>query len=104
MEVLPDLTNDLLMWTAVVGFLLPNAVAIVNRPGFSPAVKGLITLVVCIIAGGGTAWFNDAFTGRGIVSSCLVVAVMTLVSYQNLWKPSGITPAIERATSPDPLR
>lgn len=105
MEVLPDLTNDTLMWATLVGFLLPNAVAIVNRPRFSPAVKAVITLVVCLIAGGGTAYLNGAFTDRGIISSVLVVGIMTLVTYQTLWKPSGIAPAIERKVlAGDPMR
>lgn len=100
MEVLPDLNNDLLMWNLLVGFLLSNAVALVNQPRWSPAAKAFITLIVCVIAGAGTAWFNGAFTGRGILSSVLVVAVLTLFTYQALWKPSGIAPGIERGTSP----
>lgn len=104
MQVLPDLSNDLLMWNLLVGFLLPNAVAVVNQPGWSRATKAVWTLIVCVLAGAGTAWFNGAFTGRGVVSSILVIAVLALVTYQTIWKPSGIAPAIERATSPDPLR
>jgi hypothetical protein len=101
MEVLPDLSNDLLMWNMLVGFLLPNAVAVVNQPRWSPVAKGVMTLIAVVLAGGGTAWFNGAFTGRGILSSVLVVGVLALVTYQTLWKPSNIAPAIERGTSPD---
>ncbi len=105
MEVLPDLTNDTLMWATLVGFLLPNAVALVNRPQFSPTVKAIITLIVCLIAGGGTAYLNGAFTDRGVISSVLVVGIMTLLTYQTIWKPSGIAPAIERKVlAGDPLR
>lgn len=105
MQVLPDLTNDTLMWGLLVGFLLPNAVAVVNRPHFSPVAKGIITVIVCVLAGGGTAYFNGAFTGRGILSCALVVGVMALTMYRTLWRPTGIAPAIERnVLGGDPLR
>lgn len=101
MEVLPDLSNDMLMWNLVVGFLLPNGVAVVNQPRWSPIAKGIVTLIIVTLVGAGTAYFHGELTGRGIVSSILVVAVLTIVTYQTLWKPSGIAPAIERGTSPN---
>lgn len=98
-EVLPDITNDTLMWTFLVGVLLPNGIALVNQTRWSATAKGIVALIISGLAGAGTAYFNDAFTGRGIVSSILVVGVMAWTTYQTFWKPSGIAPAIERATS-----
>lgn len=102
MEVLPDLSNDLLMWTLLIGALLPVAIAVPNQTQWSRTAKGIVTLLICVLVGAGTAYFNGAFSGRGIISCVLVVAVMALFTYQTFWKPSGIAPAIEGATTPGP--
>ncbi len=102
MEVLPDLTNDLLMWTLLVGALTPLVIAIPNQTHWSKTAKGIVTLLICILVGGGTAYFNHAFTGRGIVSCVLIVAVMAVFTYHQFWKTTGIAPALERATTPGP--
>lgn len=104
MDVLPDLSNDLLMWTLVVGGLLPLVIAFVNQSGWSGPAKAIVTIVVCTIVGAGTAWFNGAFTGRGVISSVLIVLTMALFTHSTIWRPSGITPGIERATSSTPSR
>lgn len=99
MEILPDITNDLLMWNALVGAVLPAVIAFINQYHWSPQAKGIVSLLVSILAAGGTAWFNGAFTGRGVLSSILVVATLAYNTYRTFWQPSGIAPAIEKATS-----
>jgi hypothetical protein len=99
-EILPDITNDLLMWNALVGVLLPMVIAFVNQAHWSPTAKGIVSLILAIVAAGGTAWFNGAFTGRGVLSSILVVATLAYNTYRTFWQPSGIAPAFERATTP----
>ncbi|MFJ8606389.1 hypothetical protein ACIRH0_04245 [Streptomyces sp. NPDC093675] len=47
----------------------------------------------------GTAYFAHSFDGKLIVTDILIAALAIGVAYHTLWKPSGIAPRIERATS-----
>jgi len=87
------------LWAAALAVVLPPLIAIIQQPRWSGAVKGLFMLLVAAADGLGTAYFNDAFHGRTIVS-CIMLAVIVIgTTYHILWKPSGIAPGIERATS-----
>ncbi|MFF5404635.1 hypothetical protein ACFY8K_16660 [Streptomyces misionensis] len=87
------------LWAAGLGYVLPPVIAIVNQPRWSSAVKGLLMLVVAVLDGLGTAYFNDQFTGKTIVTCMLTAAIAIGVAYHTVWRPSGIAPGIEQATS-----
>lgn len=87
------------LWAAALGYVLPPAIAVVNQPRWSGAVKGLLMLVVAVLDGLGTAYFNDQFHGKTIVTCVLTAAISIGVAYHTVWKPSGIAAGIERATS-----
>ncbi|MFJ5967873.1 hypothetical protein [Streptomyces sp. NPDC093060] len=91
--------TDAELWAAGLGFVLPPVIAIVNQPRWSGAVRGLLMLAVAAVVGLGTAYFNGDFDGKPIVTCMLVAAVTIGTSYHTVWKPSGIAPGIERATS-----
>lgn len=88
------------LWSAALAVVLPLAIAVVNQPRWSSAVKGLLMLLVAAGDGLGTAYFNDSFHGRTVVSCVLLAVIVIGTTYRTLWKPSGIAPAIERVTSP----
>jgi hypothetical protein len=87
------------LWAAALAVVLPPIIAIINQPRWSSAVKGILMLVVATLDGLGTAYFNDSFHGRTIVSCILIAVIIIGATYHTLWKPSGIAPGIERATS-----
>lgn len=91
--------TDAQLWAAALAVVLPPIIAIVNQPRWSGAVKGLFMLLVAVLDGLGTAYFNDEFDGKRIVSCVLIAVILIGASYHTLWKPSGIAPGIERATS-----
>ncbi|WP_432019925.1 hypothetical protein [Streptomyces sp. 1222.5] len=91
--------TDAQLWAGALGYLLPLAIAVVAQPRWSGAVKGLLMLVVAVLDGLGTAYFNGDFDGKPIITCILVAAVAIGVAYHTVWKPSGIAPGIERATS-----
>ena len=95
-----EVVTDAQMWALVVGFVSPLLIATIQQPRWSNPVRVGVAAAWSILAGGGTAWFNDEFTGRGILSSALVVLVTAIATYQHLWKPAHITTRIEAATSP----
>lgn len=91
--------TDLLMYSALVGFLLPPVLAIVIQSSWSQRAQAVVAFLACLIAGAGTAYFEADLDGRTWVSSALVVLTTGLATYRNFWKPTGIAPAIEARTN-----
>ncbi len=93
--------SDLLMWSAIVGFVAPPVVALVQQPSWTRPVRAIVTLIFCLILGAGTAYFNGALNGRNWISCVLVVFVAAIAAYGGFWKPTRIATSIETATSPN---
>ncbi|MFI1535588.1 hypothetical protein [Streptomyces anandii] len=91
--------TDAQLWAAALGYLLPPLMAVVIQPRWSGPAKGLFMVLVAAGDGVGTAYFTHEFDGRPIVTDVLIAAVAIGVAYHTLWRPSGIAPRIERATS-----
>lgn len=94
--------SNLVMWTALVGTLMPVLIAFVNRTTWSSGTKATVALVSSAVAGIATAWLNGELAGRDVIAAVLVAATATTVAYHAWWKPTGIAPALEEATSPTP--
>jgi hypothetical protein len=94
--------SNLDMWSALVGSLMPPVVAVANRPTWRPWVKGAVTIGSCLVAAVVTAYLNGTASGGDLTRSGLVVALTAVGTYRVFWRPSGIAPAIEKATSPAP--
>ncbi len=94
--------TDLQMWSLIVGVLAPLVYAIVQQPKWPRPVRAIVMVLLTVLVGGGTAYFNGDFNGRSIVSSVLLVFVSAITAYHGLWKPTGVAPAIERTTSGAP--
>jgi ABC-type Fe3+-siderophore transport system permease subunit len=93
-------TMSLEMLSALVGSLLPMLVAVVNRSHWAPAVKGLVVVLSSVAAGAVTAWLAGSLTGLRWTESALIIVGAAVVAYRHFWQPTGIAPAIERATTP----
>lgn len=96
--------SDAELWAAALAVVLPPVIAIVNQPRWSGAVKALFMLLVATLDGLGTAYFNDSFHGRTIAGCILLAVIIIGATYHTLWRPSGIAPGIERATSTNSAR
>jgi len=93
-----QLSSDAQMWSLVVAFFLPVAIAVIQRQAFSSALRATITFLVSGVAAAGTAYFTDGLTGGNLIHSGLIILVGTIAVYQGLMKPTGIAPAVEAAT------
>lgn len=91
--------DELTMWSLIVGFASPLLIAVVQQPKWSNATRAVVTALIAVLLGLGTAYFNDMFSGQDIVGSVLVVLVSAITTYKGLWHPVGLAPAIENATS-----
>ena len=87
------------MWSLIVGFLLPPAIAVVQQPRWSEPVRAIVMFVVCLIAAAGTAYFQGDLTGRRWIQAALLIVVATIATFKGLWKPTRVAPEIEAATS-----
>ena len=94
--------TDLQLWTAILGFFLPLAVAAIQQPKWSDPVRAVTTFILCVLTAAGTAYFQGALTGQRFATALLFVFFSVITAYRGLWKPSGATQAIENATSPGP--
>lgn len=93
--------SDLTMWSLLVGFFLPLAIAFVQQPKWSNSVRAAVSFVLCALAGVGTAYFNGTLgDGRSVISAVLLVLVTALSTFRSFWKPTQIAPNLERITSP----
>lgn len=92
--------DDVSLWYLLVGFFLPVAVAFIKQPGWSKKTTTLVAFLLFAIVGAVTAYLLEAFTGRTVVSSILLVAALALVFYQGFWKPTGIDRKVTTTTSP----
>ena len=94
--------SDLAMWSLLIGAILPVLVSVIKRSKWSKTTKALLALLIFTVAGTGTAYFNDQFNGRTIVSCILLVAVTAYTLFQNFYKPTGLDEAITNATERTP--
>lgn len=102
----PYVLSNSELWTVVAGTLLPLVVALVNRPKWSDGVRsGVMVLAVLVVTTVGE-FFTGRMTQPGSltewVRSAFVIFVLTVTSYQFVWKKMGVAPRIEAATAPDP--
>lgn len=91
--------TNLSMWTLIVGAVLPALIATIQQPGWSPRLRSIVTVAVCVVVGGGTSWLTGDLHIEAIVTSILTVLVAALSTYKGFWKPTGIAPTVEALTS-----
>ena len=87
--------TDVQLWSIILGFLSPLIVAWAARPEMRPIFKILIQVVFSIVVAVVTAFLNGELEGRSVVSILLLVLASSTLSYRGLWRPTGVTDAIE---------
>ena len=88
----------------VVGMLLPLLISVVNQARWPKPVKGIVALLMCLLAAAVVEMVRGGLTFTGIDYGATVIVIFTTAFgfYQLLWKPSAIGPGIEAATSTSP--
>lgn len=81
--------NTLLQLSALVGALLPIAVALVKAQHWSNRLKSFVGLVMCAGAAGLTAWATGKLHGLAVAESFAVIYAATQTTYIAFWKPTG---------------
>lgn len=83
-------------WAAVVGFVLPALVALVNREEWKPWVKGVVAILASVAAGTVTALIAGQFDQKTWVESIGVAFVASQAAYLTWWKNTKIASWIEQ--------
>ncbi|WP_031102290.1 hypothetical protein [Streptomyces sp. NRRL S-146] len=99
-------TLDSITTGAQVGALLPLLTAIVQRPAWSTEVKKVVAVILALVAGVATVAVDGGWEQfqHGTLTFATIAAVLAAsqATYDLIWKPSKVAPAIESATSPKP--
>ena len=93
-----DFGGNLMLLSALVGAVLPAAIAAIVRRNWTSEQKGGAALVICLIAAAALAGAMNQLNPTDYARSALIVFTLCQILYQTYWKPSDIAPAIERAT------
>lgn len=92
-------TSDLM--AAIVGALMPALIAVVVRSSWPSWLKGVAAVGSSTVVGTVAAWIaGDLTTPEGWAQKVLIVIAAAQAAYKLWWQPTGIGPAIERATQP----
>lgn len=86
------------LWLLAVGFFSPLVIAVIQQSRWSPRRQAIVAFLFYLVVAAVTAWLQGIFTAFGIVTAFLVIFVTAATAYRNLWKPTGIAPAIQAAT------
>lgn len=82
----------------LLGALMPLVVAVVNQSHWSPRRRGLVAVVLCVLAASVASLIRGDNWGDWRTTAVVVVG-SALVSYRVWWQPTTIAPAIEAATT-----
>jgi hypothetical protein len=86
----------------IVGFFLPLLLAIPMQDHWPDTIRTLFSVGAYAGAGAIVASTAGTLTGKSFWQATLEVLTLGVVGYQGVWKPSGVAPAIEAATSTKP--
>ena len=92
------LPSTLDQWTAVVGILLPLAIAVINRTAWESPLKAIAAVGVCMLAAAGEVAVKGQFDLKHWSQNALAVFFLTVTTYYGFWKPTGIADAVEKRT------
>ncbi len=98
------MTSDAVV-ALVVGALLPMLISVVVRSAWPGWLKGAVAVGSSIVAGAVTAWATGQLSSaQGLMQTVVIIFGASMTTYKMFWQPTGIGPAVERATQPAAAR
>lgn len=80
----------------IAGFLVPLAISLLNKVHWPSWLKGLVTIVLSLVAAFLVLLVNGKLSTDNIQLSLLLVLGGATVAYKWFWKGTGITDIIEK--------
>lgn len=97
---MPEVFQDnMTLYMAVLGWLVPMLVSFVNQRGWTSEMKGVVAALVSIGTAAIATALSGNWDGQDMVRNILIVLTLSQISYQTFWRPSHIGPTIEGKTS-----
>ena len=96
------ITTEIVAIILALGTLLPLLTSIVNQPRWSAKTRTVMSVAVSTLAGlvAYVTQFGFELTSVSTIVTFVVgVILASATAYRNLWKPTGVAPAIEASTS-----
>jgi hypothetical protein len=84
----------------IAAVVLPPVIAMINQRRWPAPAKGLTALAACLLYALAAVWLRGPVDFADWRNVALTVVGSALAAYKLWWQPSGIAPAIEKATSP----
>ena len=84
---------------AIGGVAMPFLIALINQTHWNTKLRGLVAFALCLGAAAILAAVHGTLTLANWRDTAILVTGAAMVMYHALWKPSGIAPAIESATT-----
>ncbi len=81
------------MWATIVGFLSPLVIQFITRSIPDRRMQAISAFVFCLLIAIPTEAFAGDLTFRDWARSAMIVFIGAMVSYESLWKPTGVTPS-----------
>ena len=89
------------LWALAVGFFSPPVISTIQQSRWSARTQSLVAFGFYLVVAAVTAYVLGLFAIGDVFRLALLVFLAAGTSYKTLWKPTGISPAIERVTSPN---
>lgn len=89
------------LWALAVGFFSPPVISIIQQSRWSQRRQSLVAFGFYLLVAAITAYVAGLFNTPDILRLALLIFLAAGTSYKTLWKPTGVSPAIEVATSPN---
>lgn len=88
------------LWALAVGFFSPPVISTIQQSRWSRRTQSLVAFGFYLVVAAVTAYVLGLFAIGDIFRLALLIFLAAGTSYKTLWKPTGISPAIEAVTSP----
>lgn len=84
----------------LIGLLMPGLVALVNQSHWSPRARGVVAVIVSVAGAAVVEWVRSGpFDLTDWRDTAVVIVFAAITFYKVWWKPSGIGPMVEAATT-----
>lgn len=90
--------NTLDAWTLVIGFLMPNVVALVNQSHWPAKWKTGIAAFACLTAAVIQLSLKNELDATNLMVSTLSIFALSITFFKGFWRPLGVSDAIEART------
>ena len=87
----------------LLGMVTPLAVSVVSQPRWTATQKRILSILIAVIVGSINMLLRSEFLLGGVgdaLANIVLVVGASQAAYSLLWKPTGVAPALEKATSP----